>query len=114
MPTARDHHAIGVVYERLRAIASRINGNHDRSIGDHEECNPAADHWRARLSIPSIRSGIAVATFHGKIFVFGGEYGLRTRSEVELFDPAANKWQAWALMPAARHGLGAAILGGSI
>ena len=34
MPTARDHHAIGVVDGKLHAIAGRINGSHDRSIGD--------------------------------------------------------------------------------
>ena len=34
--TPRDHHAIGVVNGKLYAIGGRINGNHDRSIGDNE------------------------------------------------------------------------------
>jgi N-acetylneuraminic acid mutarotase len=114
MPTPRDHHAIGVINEKLHAIAGRINGDHDRSIGVHEEYDPATDRWSIRPAIPSIRSGIAAATLNGRIFIFGGEYGRKTRNRVESFDPIKNQWQSWAAMPTARHGLGAVALGGSI
>ncbi len=116
MSTPRDHHAIGVVVgiSKLYAIAGRINGNHDRSIGDNEEYDPASERWRARAPIPTVRSGIAAATLGGRIFVFGGEYGRRTHNNVESYDPTTNKWQRWAPMPTARHGLGAAVIGNSI
>jgi N-acetylneuraminic acid mutarotase len=64
--------------------------------------------------MPSVRSGIAGAALDGKIFIFGGEYGRRTRNDVESFDPVTNSWQGWTAMPTARHGLGAAVLGRSI
>jgi N-acetylneuraminic acid mutarotase len=114
MPTPRDHHAITVINEKLHAIAGRINGDHDRSIGVHEEYNPATDGWSIRPAIPSIRSGIAAATLNGEIFIFGGESERRTRNQVESFDPVKNRWQSWADMPTARHGLGAVAWGESI
>ena len=114
MITPRDHHAIGVVEGKLYAIAGRVNGNHDRSVGDNEEYDPANNRWRTRPSIPTVRSGIVGAVLGGRIFVFGGEYGRQTHATVESYDPAKNKWQAWAPMPTARHGLGAAVIGNSI
>jgi N-acetylneuraminic acid mutarotase len=114
MITPRDHHAIGVVDGKLYAIAGRINGNHDRSVGDNEEYDPVSKRWRTRASIPTVRSGIAAATLGGRIFVFGGEYGRQTHANVESYDPGKNRWQGWAPMPTARHGLGAAVIGNSI
>ena len=114
MITPRDHHAIGVVDGKLYAIAGRINGNHDRSVGDNEEYDPVSNRWRARAPIPSVRSGIVAATLGGKIFVFGGEYDRRNRANVESYDPVNNQWQSWAPMPTARHGHGAAVIGNSI
>ena len=92
----------------------RINGNHDRSIGDNEEYDPKTDRWQSRAAIPNVRSGVAAAVLDGKVFVFGGEYDRATRSDVESYDPATNQWQRWAPMPTARHGLGAAVVGRSI
>ena len=112
--TPRDHHAVGVLNGKLYAIAGRINGNHNRSIGDNEEYDPASDRWRVRSPIPTVRSGIVAATLAGKIFVFGGEYGRRTHANVESYDPVNNKWQRWSPLPTARHGLGAAVIGNSI
>ena len=74
LPTPRDHHAVGVVNGKLYAIAGRINGNHDRSIGDNEEYDPASDRWHVALADPNVRSGIVAAVLTGKVFVFGGEY----------------------------------------
>ncbi len=114
MPTPRDHHGVGVVNGKLYAIAGRINGNHDRSIGDNEEYNPTTDRWRARAPIPTVRSGVVAVSLSGKVFVFGGEYGRGTQNSVESYDPEKNNWQRWSPMPTARHGLGAAIIGNSI
>jgi len=114
MITPRDHHAIGVVSGRLHAVAGRINGNHDRSIGDHDEYDPATNRWKSRAPLPTVRSGVAAAVLDGRIFVFGGESARRTHSEVESFDPVNDQWQRWAPMPTARHGLGAAVVGPSI
>ncbi|HLN99967.1 MAG TPA: kelch repeat-containing protein, partial [Pyrinomonadaceae bacterium] len=63
---------------------------------------------------PTVRSGVAAVSLSGKIFVFGGEYGRRTRNNVESYDPENNKWQRWSPMPTPRHGLGAAVIGNSI
>jgi N-acetylneuraminic acid mutarotase len=114
MPTPRDHHAIGVVNGKLYAIGGRINGRHDRSVTDNEEYDPAADRWKSRSPLPTVRSGIVAAAMHGKVFVFGGESNRGTHKEVESFDPVNNKWQRWSPMPTARHGLGAAVIGNSI
>ena len=115
MITPRDHHAIGVVDGKLYAIAGRINGNHDRSVGDNEEYDPANNRWRTRAhrSQPCAAAS-SRAVLGGRIFVFGGEYGRQTHANVESYDPAKNKWQGWAPMPTARHGLGAAVIGNSI
>src|SRR4030095_14953323 len=112
--TPRDHHALGVVDARLYAIAGRINGNHDVSIGQNEEYDPRTDRWQSRAAIPTARSAAVGAAFNGKVFVFGGEYNRATRKDVESYDPATNQWQRWAPMPSGRHGMGAAVLRQSI
>jgi N-acetylneuraminic acid mutarotase len=114
MPTARDHHAIGVLKGKLYAIGGRINGRHDRSVTDNEEYDRAANRWRARAPLPTVRSGIAAASLNGKVFVFGGESKAGTHSQTESYDPVSNHWQTWTPMPTARHGMGAAVLGQSI
>ena len=114
MPTPRDHHAIGVLNGKLYAIGGRINGRHDKNITENEEYDPATDRWRARASMPTLRSGIVAASLNGKVFVFGGESNSGTHNQTESYDPVSNRWQSWAPMPTARHGLGAAVFGQSI
>jgi hypothetical protein len=99
LPTARDHHAIGVVNGKLYAIGGRINGRHDKNITENEEYDPATDRWRARAPMPTLRSGIVAASLNGKVFVFGGESNSGTHNQTESYDPVLNRWQSWALCP---------------
>jgi N-acetylneuraminic acid mutarotase len=99
---------------KLYAIAGRINGDHDRSIGENEEYDAATDRWRSRAAIPNIRGGMAAAVLGGNIFVFGGEYRRKIQNHVESYNPADNRWQRWSPLPTARHGLCAAAIGNSI
>src|SRR4029434_729499 len=93
MPTARDHHALGVVDARLYAIAGRINGNHDLSIGQNEEYDPRTDRWQSRAAIPTVRSGVVGAALKGKVLVFGREYNRGPRTRGESYDPGAHSLQ---------------------
>jgi len=114
MPTPRDHHAVGVVGEKLYAVAGRLDGEHSRNVAVNEEYDPAANRWRRRAPIPTIRSGLGGAPLGGLLFVFGGESRGRTHNDTESFDPAHNAWRAWAPMPTARHGFAIAVIGNSI
>ena len=53
--------------------------------------------WSSSASAPSVRADAAVASVHGKVYVFGGlkDSSLvpKTRS-IDVYDPSTNKWQA--------------------
>jgi N-acetylneuraminic acid mutarotase len=83
-------------------------------LSTNEGYDPATDRWEQRAAMPTIRSGIAAAVLHGRIFVFGGEAPAGTFSQVEAYDPRNNTWSSHMRMPTSRHGLGAAPLAGRI
>jgi N-acetylneuraminic acid mutarotase len=114
MPTPRDHHAIGVVNGKFYAIAGRLDGKHSRDVAINEEYDLVTNRWRARAPMPTLRSGVGGAALIGQVFVFGGEFDRKTRSDAESYDPETNRWRRWAPMPTARHGLGIAVIGNSI
>ncbi len=75
--------------------------------------------WVSLPALPTPRSGFAVATLNGLIYVIGGELtsantpGPATNI-MEVFDPIAGTWSTGKPMLTARIGATAAVLGGKI
>jgi N-acetylneuraminic acid mutarotase len=63
--------------------------------------------WTAIESMPSKRSGIAVAALNNSLFIFGGEDVTRTFGNNEAYDTENGKWTSLESMPTPRHGLAA-------
>ncbi len=111
LPTGRDHLAVIAANGRVRAIGGRVNVDFNRNLNSNEAYHP--DSWATRLPLlQTPRSGIAAATKHGWVFVFGGEGPAGTFPTVEASN--GGPWMTVAPMPTARHGMGAAAVGDAI
>jgi hypothetical protein len=60
----------------------------------------ATGKWAALAPMKTARLGLAGASYHGKVYAFGGNAdGNVATAAAEVFDPASNKWAAIAPMP---------------
>lgn len=113
IPVGRDHMGLVAFDGKLYAIAGRIDDfNHNTSFVDVYD--PAADRWTAGAPMPSQRSGSAVALYHDRIVVIGGEFGGGAYVNNEAYDPRTDAWTALAPLPEGRHGTGAAVVGDAL
>jgi hypothetical protein len=72
---------------KIHVIGGRFKGPADRT-GLHDIYDPATDTWTARAPLPTPRSGLVGAYYHGLILVLGGELPPdHTFPENEAFDP---------------------------
>jgi DNA-binding CsgD family transcriptional regulator len=76
--------------------------------------DPRADEWTRGASVPEKLSGYALATFEGKLYLFGGWDGRSYRNSVYIYDPDEDRWTTGTPMPTARAFAGAAEAGGKI
>jgi hypothetical protein len=75
-----------------------------------EAYDPRNQQWEALPALPQARSRYALASFEGKLYLFGGWDGSRAREEVFEYDPANKKWTERAPLPTARSNAGAALV----
>ncbi len=61
-----------------------------------------AEQWETLPALPAPRSGYALATLDGRLYVIGGWDGSTFRREVFEYDPERESWQQRADMPTAR------------
>src|SRR3989442_7877616 len=98
----------------LGGSATNIGG---RSVlpGRVLEYDPATDKWTARKQMPHPADHMAVAEYHGKIYVFGGtgpqhptDGGPNTflLDKGWEYDPVPDSWKALAPIPTGRHAAG--------
>ena len=96
--------------------SSVISGN--KSVNSEEEISILDERkWLIKSPMPTSRSGAAVATVDGKIYVIGGynaEGYLIQFAINERYDPQTDKWEEMAPMPQARSGAVAAVVDGKI
>jgi hypothetical protein len=70
--------------------------------------------WSTGMPLPVAMSAYALATFEGKLYVFGGWDGMNYLDDVFMYDPAQEIWIERSPMPTARAYAGAAEAGGKI
>ena len=73
-----------------------------------------SDSWTNVSSMPTPRSGHAVAVVDGMIYAIGGYDGSGRTSVVERYDPGSDSWTNVSSMPTVKGGIGAATLNGEV
>jgi N-acetylneuraminic acid mutarotase len=70
--------------------------------------------WSSVSALPQKLEHVGAAVYNGKLYVVGGDFGLRQYSSNKLFiyDPASNTWKEGKPMPTARSGLTTAFIDG--
>jgi N-acetylneuraminic acid mutarotase len=122
MPTARTDLASGVISGKIYAIGGATDarsavlcslggGTNCGFFNKVEEYNPTTNSWSAKAPMPTWRARSSVSPANGKLFVIGGNSGLRL---TEAYDPATNTWFLKTPMPTARAGLASSILNGRV
>jgi N-acetylneuraminic acid mutarotase len=123
MPTARHHLESAVVDGKLYVLGGRILGDGvasedmDESLTNYnrvEMYDPQTDMWTTKSPMLEKRSGFAVTSAYGQIYVFGGEGVDDDLASVEKYDPATDKWSHEPSMPSKRIGLEAVSVGNKI
>jgi len=73
--------------------------------------DPASGVWETGPDLPQARSAYALATFEGRLYLFGGWDGQRFVNNVFVFDPGVSQWMEIEPMPTARGYAAAAVAG---
>lgn len=76
--------------------------------------NPRTDQWEQGPSMPATLGGYALASYEGKLFIFGGWDGTNYSSKVYTYDPAQATWAERSEMKIPRAFCSAAVLGSKI
>jgi hypothetical protein len=112
MATAREHLAGAVAGSAFYALAGRAAGRGNFTVA--ERYLPARDRWERLPDLRKARGGIAAASLHGKVAVFGGEESAGTIRPVELYAPGRRRWSRLPDMRTPRHGLGGVASGSRV
>src|SRR5262249_11327024 len=75
-----------------------------------EVYDPQNNLWATLKPLPQPRSGYALATVEGKLYLFGGWDGASYRGEVWQYNPDDDEWSERSPMPTPRAFAGAAAL----
>lgn len=125
LPQARHHIALaaegGVIYG-----VGGFSGGFPRwqAQADVFVYDPAADHWRTGVPLPTPRAEGVVAAVSGKVYVIGGRIRANAQAShfndhddtalTEVFDTGAGRWSRAAAAPTARNSAASAVIDGKI
>ena len=73
-----------------------------------------SDEWTSLAAMPAPRFAYAIATYDGRVYVFGGWDGQGYSNSTFIYDPQTNRWTTGAPLPIGRGFAGAAALGDAI
>lgn len=104
MSVAREHIAAGVAAGQIVAFGGRPG-----TMNLTESMVAGGNAWTVRPSMPTARSGIAVAAWGQELVVFGGEMP-GVFGQAEGYHVTTHEWRSHPPMPHPRHGLCAAPL----
>jgi N-acetylneuraminic acid mutarotase len=117
MPTPRNHYLASVVDGKIYALNGRTGSVfvNMSSITDLVEMyDPAKDSWTLVGRAPTDRGDVNGASYHGRVYVTGGEYETSkaklTYWAFEAFEPASNTWITLPHVQITRHGFAAAFV----
>lgn len=110
------HHANAAsVGGRLIVAGFYVGGSFTEASGAVYAYEPALDAWEPRSAMPAgtERASSCVATFDGKVYLFGGARN-GSVAESSVYDPAADTWQGLPPLPEPREHCAAGAIGEEI
>jgi len=78
------------------------------------DLNILTSQWGILASMPTARSGLAVAIHENYIYAIAGDTGGGITNVVERYDPETDEWTSLASKPTAVKDVGATVIGGKI
>jgi N-acetylneuraminic acid mutarotase len=102
---------VAVVSGKIYAIGG---SNDNGELAINEMFDPATNRWVTKTSMPTARTGFAIAVYENKIYVIGGSVGDSFTGNVEVYDTISNTWETMSSMPTPRADLSANIVDGKI
>src|SRR5574341_1041457 len=75
---------------------------------------PDVSRWQVKASLPTARSGFAVATYENQIYVIGGKTVEAVTSALERYNPVSDAWTTLEPKPVAVTDVSAVVIGGRI
>jgi DNA-binding CsgD family transcriptional regulator/N-acetylneuraminic acid mutarotase len=73
-----------------------------------------ASRWQVLASLPTARSGLAIAAYENQVYAIGGETTQGVTGVVERYDPATDSWAKMSRKPIPATDINAAVIGGKI
>jgi N-acetylneuraminic acid mutarotase len=116
-PNGLKHHAASAEIDgKIYVLGGRLFGNgvpneiNDAltNLDDNMQYDPKTDKWTSLDPMPIRRSGFAVDSLDGKIYVFGGQMADGANKNIERYDPVTNHWTLEPDMQVDRSGLAVA------
>ena len=111
-PTAVSDVQAAVIGNKIYVPGGRLGDGQITNV--FEAYDPQNNRWATLKPLPQPRSGYALATVEGKLYLFGGWDGATYRAEVWQYNPDQDAWSERTPMPTARAFAGAAALEGQI
>ena len=85
-----------------------------QSTSEVAEVDVPTSQWETLESMPTARSGLAVAVYENHIYAIAGNTGGGITNVVERYDPETDEWTSLASKPTAVKDVGATVIGGKI
>jgi N-acetylneuraminic acid mutarotase len=96
----------------VNGLVYAIGGGSSGLVPYNSVYDPESNGWATKQSMPSARLYFGIATWEGKIYCIGGQYGPVGTNEV--YDVATDTWTTLAAMPTPRSYLCASAVDGKI
>lgn len=85
----RGGHAAAVLDGKIHVIGG---GNSQRTLANHSEYDPVADHWTERAPLLRSKGSPAAVAHGGRLYSIGGRSGPGDFGDVEIYDPRSDAW----------------------
>jgi N-acetylneuraminic acid mutarotase len=114
-PSVLHHANAAVVADRLFVAGFYVGTSFTNASGAVHEYDPAQDAWVERTAMPAgtERASGCVASFEGKVYVFGGARG-GTVADASAYDAASDQWEVLPSLPEPREHCAAGAIGDEI
>lgn len=109
IPSPRFGGAAAVVNDKLHVLGGVNMNPHTpggaraaRAVNLHHAYDPATNSWSTKAPIPDNSGWPAIATYKGKIYLFGGDNKAIDASMTDtawVYDPATDRWSRLAPLP---------------
>ena len=111
-PTSTSHIRAALLGERIYVPGGKTaNGKPSNIL---EVYDPRHDRWESKQPLPKPLSDYALASFDGKLYLFGGFDGSAYSTDVYIYNPDTDAWKMGSPLPSGRSSISADAVEGKI